>query len=72
MKKLFSHLIFVKIIEFISFLENRPETANPVYTAVAERSAGLKVGILVLLVENGKLGPEEIRKHWGEGHMGCG
>lgn len=42
MKKLFSHLIFVKIIEFISFLENRPETANPVSTAGAERSAGLE------------------------------
>lgn len=26
----------------------------------------------MLLVENGKLGPEEIRKHWGEGHVGCG
>lgn len=73
MKKLSSHLIFVKIIEVRSFLENRPETANPVSTPVAERiSRTRKFGILELLVEKGKPSPEEIRKYGGGVHIGCG
>lgn len=41
MKKLFSHLIFVKIIEFRSFLENRPETVTQ-FPPLLLRSAGLE------------------------------
>jgi hypothetical protein len=67
LKKLFSHLIFVKIIEFRSFLENRPETALQFPPLLLRISRTRKFGILELLVENGKPSPEEIRKYRSRG-----
>ena len=68
MKKLFSHLIFVKIIEFRSFLENSPETALQFPFFLLRTSRTTKFRILELLVENGKPSPGEIRQEqdaWG-------
>lgn len=68
MKKLFSHLLFVKIIEFRSFLENSPETALQFPLLLLRTSRTTKFRILELLVENGKPSPGEIRQEqdaWG-------
>lgn len=63
MKKLFSHLISVKIIEFRSILENRPETALQFPPLLLRITRTRKFGTLELLVEKGKPSPEEIRKY---------
>jgi hypothetical protein len=53
------HLLFVKIIEFRSFLRNRPGTA----LLLLRISRTRKFGIVKLWVENGKPSIEEIRKY---------
>ena len=70
MKNLFSHLIFVKIIESISFLENRPETANPVPTAAAERPAGLESRDTGAAGREWEAQPRRNQKTLGEGTWG--
>lgn len=70
MKKLFSHLVFVKIIEFRSFLDNRPETALQFPLLLLKTSRTTKVGTLELLVENGKPSPGEMRQSRVHGEAG--
>lgn len=73
MKKLFSHLIFVKIIEFRSFLENRPETADQFPPLLLRGSAGLQsLGYWSCWWRMGCPAQKKPENIGVGGHMGCG